>query len=64
MQIFIYILYAVSLIAFLVFASFAIYHSFRYRYIAPRVRIMAWIFIFVSLILITISFYFLTQVRL
>lgn len=58
-----YILYGLLLTAFLIFAGFTIHHAFNYSYISPRVRIVSWIFIFVSAVLIMISFYLLTQLQ-
>ncbi|MFH0776805.1 MAG: hypothetical protein V1936_04305 [Patescibacteria group bacterium] len=61
MQTAIYILYGLLLTAFLIFAGFAVHHAFSYSYISPRIRVIAWIFIIVSIALIAISAYFLTQ---
>jgi hypothetical protein len=63
MQVVIYITYALLLIAFLLFAGFAVHHAFRYRYISPRVKLIAWVFMIVSVVLIAISLYFLTQIK-
>ncbi|MCF7836333.1 hypothetical protein K9N08_00165 [Candidatus Gracilibacteria bacterium] len=64
MQFVVYTLYGLILTAFLIFAGFAVNHAFRYSYISPRVKIIAWIFVFVSLFLIGISVYFLTKLNL
>lgn len=61
MQIVVYILYGLLLTAFLIFAGFAVHHAFRYSYISPRVKPIAWIFIFVSVFLIGISIYLLVK---
>ncbi|MCF7845690.1 MAG: hypothetical protein K9L85_00450 [Candidatus Peribacteraceae bacterium] len=63
MQITVYIIYGLLLTAFLVFAGFAVHHAFTYAYISPRVRAVSWIFILVSVVLIAVSLYFLTQLQ-
>ena len=63
-QIVVYILYGLLLLAFLIFAGFAVRHAFNYSYISPRIKIVSWIFVFVSAVLIGISLYFLAQLQL
>jgi len=59
----IYILFGLLLAAFLVFAGFAVHHAFRYAYISPRIKLIAWIFIVVSVVLITTLLYFFTKLQ-
>jgi len=64
MQVIVYTLYGLILTAFLIFAGFAVNHAFRYSYISPRVKAITWIFVAVSLVLISVSVYFLTKLNL
>ena len=63
MGIFIYTIYGILLIIFLVLAGFAVRHAIRYEYISPRVKPITIIFIVVSIALIGVSIYFLTQLQ-
>jgi len=56
-----FIFYGILLITFFAFAGFAVKHALQCCYISPRIRPIIWIFVLVSLVLIGVSFYFITN---
>lgn len=58
MQIAFYLAYALVLLVFIVLASFAVFHAFKYRHISPRTVPITWVFVFVSVVLAAVSLYF------
>lgn len=63
LQIATYTVYGSLLLIFLVLAAFAVFHAFKYSYISPRTRIVTWIFILVSTVLVSLSLWFLFNIE-